>query len=200
MERRSVDLVALCAEAVNTAAAVGPEWPVTFRAAEPIEVEGDATSLRQVIDNLLGNVRAHTPPGTVARVSVERDTDGDGAVITVADNGPGMEPEEAAHIFERFYRSDPSRSRAHGGAGLGLSIVSAIVANHGGTVSAQGRPGEGTAFTVHLPAVMPSEDQRVRRGQPDQLGLGPAPVGSDTAHVDLGPEPLPPKGDGPTDG
>ena len=97
-------------------------------------MEGDATSLRQVIDNLLGNVRAHTPPGTGASVSVE--PDGEGAVITVSDSGPGMDPDQAAHIFERFYRSDPSRSRAHGGAGLGLSIVSAIVANHGGTVSA----------------------------------------------------------------
>ena len=64
MERRSVDLVALCAEAVHTASTVGPDWPVTFHASGPIEVVGDATSLRQVIDNLLGNVRAHTPPGT----------------------------------------------------------------------------------------------------------------------------------------
>src|ERR1019366_1760118 len=70
-----------------------------------------------------------------------------------------MEPEEAAHIFERFYRSDPSRSRSHGGAGLGLSIVSAIVANHGGTVSAEGRVGAGTTFTVHLPPAPPPEDE-----------------------------------------
>jgi len=200
MERRSVDLVALCAEAVHTAATVGPEWPVTFQAAEPLEVEGDATSLRQVIDNLLGNVRAHTPPGTRARVTVVRDINGDGAVITVADNGPGMEPEEAAHIFERFYRSDPSRSRAHGGAGLGLSIVSAIVANHGGTVSAQGRVGEGTTFTVHLPAVLPPEDERVGGSQPDPLGLGPASVRPDMAHVDLDPVPHPPPAGDPTGG
>jgi two-component system OmpR family sensor kinase len=200
MERRSVDLVALCAEAVNTAATVGPEWPVTFHAAEPLEVEGDATSLRQVIDNLLGNVRAHTPSGTRARVTVERDTEGGGAVITVADNGPGMEPEEAAHIFERFYRSDPSRSRAHGGAGLGLSIVSAIVANHGGTVSAQGRVGEGTAFTVHLPAVLPPEDEPVGQSQSEALGLGPPSVRPDMAHVDLDTEPQPPPQDVPTGG
>ncbi len=157
MERRSVDLVALCAEAVNTASTVGPDWPVTFHASRPIEVEGDATSLRQVIDNLLGNVRAHTPPGTAVQVSVE--PEGDGAVIAVTDNGPGMDPDEAAHIFERFYRSDPSRSRSNGGAGLGLSIVSAIVANHGGTVSAEGRVGAGTTFTVHLPRVPPAEDE-----------------------------------------
>jgi two-component system, OmpR family, sensor kinase len=151
MEQRSVDLVALCAEAVRTAATVGPDWPVTFHASQPIEVMGDPTSLRQVVDNLLGNVRAHTPPGT--EVSVDVEPEPNGAVITVSDKGPGMEPEEAEHIFERFYRSDPSRSRANGGAGLGLSIVSAIVANHGGTVSAQGQVGVGTTFTVHLPFV-----------------------------------------------
>ena len=155
MERRSVDLVALCAEAVNTASTVGPDWPVTFHASRPIEVMGDAISLRQVLDNLLANVRAHTPPGTTVRVSVE--PEGDGAVLTVADNGPGMDPEQAEHVFERFYRSDPSRSRVNGGAGLGLSIVSAIVASHGGTVSATGAVGVGTTVTVHLPAAPPPE-------------------------------------------
>jgi two-component system, OmpR family, sensor kinase len=147
MEQRSVDLVALCAEAVQTASTVGPEWPLTFEATHPIEVMGDATSLRQLVDNLLGNVRAHTPPGTSARVSA--DSDQAEAVIAVADDGPGMTPEETEHVFERFYRSDPSRSRTHGGAGLGLSIVSAIVAAHGGTVTATG--GTGTTFTVRLP-------------------------------------------------
>jgi two-component system OmpR family sensor kinase len=155
MERRSVDLVALCAEAVNTASTVGPDWPVTFHASRPIEVMGDAISLRQVVDNLLANVRAHTPAGTTVRVSVE--PEGEGAVLTVADNGPGMDPEQAEHVFERFYRSDPSRSRVHGGAGLGLSIVSAIVASHGGTVSATGAIGVGTTVTVHLPAAPPPE-------------------------------------------
>ncbi len=154
MEQRSVDLVSLCAEAVHTASTVGPDWPVAFRASQPIEVMGDATSLRQVVDNLLSNVRAHTPAGTEVVVTVEPEDQG--AVITVADNGPGMEPEEAEHIFERFYRSDPSRSRANGGAGLGLSIVSAIVSHHGGTVAAHGQVGVGTTFTVHLPLVPPA--------------------------------------------
>jgi hypothetical protein len=70
-----------------------------------------------------------------------------------------MTAEEAEHVFERFYRSDPSRSRAHGGAGLGLSIVGAIVAAHGGTVSAEGRVGAGTTFTVRLPAVPPPVEE-----------------------------------------
>jgi two-component system OmpR family sensor kinase len=163
MERRSVDLVSLCAEAVQTALTVGPDWPLTFEASEPIEVMGDATSLRQLVDNLLGNVRAHTPPGTTGRVTVRREDDS--AVIEVADNGPGMEPEEAEHVFERFYRSDPSRSRAHGGAGLGLSIVSAIVAAHAGTVSATGAAGSGTTFIVHLPITPPAVEASPDTGE-----------------------------------
>jgi two-component system OmpR family sensor kinase len=108
------------------------------------------------MDNLLANVRAHTPPGTRARVRVEPD-DGQ-VVVTVTDDGPGMDPEESQHVFERFYRSDPSRSRTHGGAGLGLSIVSAIVAAHHGTVAADGRPGSGTTFTVRLPRTPPTAE------------------------------------------
>ena len=154
MEMHPVDLVSLCAEAVQTSRTVGPAWPVTFTAPRPIEVTGDATALRQVIDNLLGNVRSHTPEGTNTKVSVE--PDGDGAVIVVADDGPGMPPDQVAHVFERFYRSDPSRSRLHGGAGLGLSIVSAIVAAQGGTVMASSAVGSGTTFTVRLPAVPPA--------------------------------------------
>jgi two-component system OmpR family sensor kinase len=168
MERHSVDLVALCAEAVQTASTVGPDWPLVFTATEPIEVMGDATSLRQVVDNLLGNIRAHTPPGTTGRVTVERDSSG--AVIAVGDNGPGMSPEEAEHVFERFYRSDPSRSRVHGGAGLGLSIVNAIVAAHGGTVSATGTAGSGTTFIVHVPTTPPTVDP-----PPDFTVLPPEP-------------------------
>ena len=151
MEMQSVDVVALCAEAVQTAQTVGPAWPVTFTATRPVELTGDATSLRQVIDNLLGNVRAHTPEGTSTRVSVDGDVTG--VVIEVSDDGPGMTDDEVAKVFERFYRSDPSRSRLKGGAGLGLSIVSAIVAAHGGTVTAASRLGEGTTFTVRLPVV-----------------------------------------------
>jgi two-component system OmpR family sensor kinase len=169
MEMRPVDLVALCAEAVQTSTAVGPAWPVTFTAPRPLEVTGDARSLRQVIDNLLGNVRAHTPEGTHARVSVE--PDGAGAVIVVADDGPGMAPDQVVHVFERFYRSDPSRSRLHGGAGLGLSIVSAIVAAHGGTVTATSGVGGGTTFTVRLPAAPPA----ALPPPPDATGALPAP-------------------------
>jgi len=169
LELQSVDVVALCAEAVQTAQTVGPGWPVRFTAPHPIEVVGDATSLRQVVDNLLGNVRAHTPEGTTTVVSV--DSDAGGATITVADSGQGMSPDQVAHVFERFYRSDPSRSRLHGGAGLGLSIVSAIVSAHGGSVSASSVEGEGTTFTVRLP--LAPAPTALPPGGPRAVGPGP---------------------------
>ena len=176
MEMQSVDIVALCADAVHTAQTVGPAWPVSFRATRPVEVVGDGTSIRQVVDNLLGNVRAHTPEGTTARVTVTDDAGG--VIIEVADTGPGMPPEQVAHVFERFYRSDPSRSRLHGGAGLGLSIVSAIVAAHGGTVTAFSRPGTGTTFTVWLPFRPPAAtpDPGSGPGAGSGVALPPGPT------------------------
>jgi two-component system OmpR family sensor kinase len=151
-----VDLVALCAEAVHVASVVGPEWPATIEATQPVETMGDETSLRQVIDNLLANVRSHAPPGTSVQVTVSR---GDsGALITVRDDGPGMNSEQASQIFERFYRTDPSRSRMHGGSGLGLAIVSAIVSRHGGSVVAESGVGQGLTVTVRLPSPMEAQD------------------------------------------
>jgi two-component system OmpR family sensor kinase len=112
---------------------------------------GDASRLRQVIDNLLANVRAHTPEGTSTTVRV--DQEGAMGEIVVKDSGPGMPSEEAERVFERFYRVDASRARNHGGSGLGLSIVAAIVAAHGGTVSAKSAPGQGMMVTVRLPVI-----------------------------------------------
>ncbi len=149
MEMAPVELVSLASDAVRTATAVGPEWPVRFWAAHPVEVTGNRDRLRQVLDNLLANVRAHTPPGTAATVRV--DQVGDQAQIEVRDTGPGMPDEEARRVFERFYRVDPARTRTSGGSGLGLSIVAAIVAAHGGTVSATSSPGGGMVVTVRLP-------------------------------------------------
>ena len=116
-------------------------------------VTADAERVRQVVDNLLANVRAHTPPDAAAVVRVR--ADGANAVLEIADAGPGLDSERAAHVFERFYRGDPSRSRDHGGAGLGLSIVAAIVQAHGGTVGLESMPGVGTTFRVTLPGREP---------------------------------------------
>ena len=166
MEKAPVELVSLTSEAVRTATAVGPEWPVRFWAARPVEVIGDKDRLRQVIDNLLANVRAHTPPGTATTVRVDRL--GDEAEVEVRDTGPGMPTDEARHVFERFYRADPARARTSGGSGLGLSIVAAIVAAHGGSVSAASEPGHGMAVTVRIPVSTVELDEV-------QAGVGETP-------------------------
>ncbi|HEV2370220.1 MAG TPA: HAMP domain-containing sensor histidine kinase [Acidimicrobiales bacterium] len=151
LEQAPVDLSEVAVESSDAARAVGPEWPVVLTVPGPVVVSGDRTRLRQVLDNLLANVRAHTPAGTTANVVVT--AEGEDAVLAIADDGPGIDPDDAARIFERFYRSDPSRSRQSGGTGLGLSIVGAIVSAHGGTVSAASRAEGGSIFTVRLPVV-----------------------------------------------
>jgi two-component system OmpR family sensor kinase len=152
-ELEPVEIVGLVLEAVETARLVGPEWPVAVVADEPVEVLGDGGALRQVVDNLLANVRAHTPVGTRTTVVVRRI--GQRAQLEVADEGPGMSEGEAQLVFERFFRVDPSRSRATGGAGLGLAIVASIVTALGGQVEAMPRPGGGALFRVELLALDP---------------------------------------------
>jgi two-component system OmpR family sensor kinase len=105
--------------------------------------------LRRVLDNLLANVRAHTPAGTPAHVRVT--VAGGQAVIEVADDGPGLREGDAAKLFGRFYRTDESRSRNSGGVGLGLSIVAAITEAHGGRASATASESGGAVFRIELP-------------------------------------------------
>ena len=164
LERERLDLSALAADAVQTATTVGPSWPVTLEAERPIEVVGDGARLHQVLDNLLANVRAHTPEGTEVAVRVWADGVGQ-AEVEVADRGPGLAEGEADRVFERFYRADPSRARANGGTGLGLSIVAAIVAAHGGRVAAADREGGGTVVTIHLPVEPPVAQCRGEEGE-----------------------------------
>jgi two-component system, OmpR family, sensor kinase len=143
-----VPLEDVVAESLETARTLEPDRPVEV-SLTPAVVAADRDRLRQVVDNLLANVRSHTAPDAPLRVALEHD-DGD-ALLTVADSGPGMDEEQLALVFERFYRADPSRARSSGGAGLGLAIVSAVVAAHGGTVEAESEPGKGTTFRVRLP-------------------------------------------------
>ena len=143
-----VQLHEVVAEAVETARAVDPARPIDA-VIEPLVVLGDHDRLRQAVDNLLANVRAHTPPGAPARV--RRGLVEGMARLEVADSGPGLDPEQREHVFERFYRADRSRSRASGGAGLGLSIVAAVAEAHGGRVTVESGPGEGTTFLIELP-------------------------------------------------
>ena len=148
LEREPVELDEVVGEAVETAQAVDPDRAIELHA-EPATVLGDRVRLRQIVDNLLANVRAHTPPGTPASVSVTRRNGN--AEIAVTDAGPGLDEEHLEHLFERFYRADPSRARASGGVGLGLAIVAAVAEAHGGTASASSRPGEGTTVAIALP-------------------------------------------------
>ncbi len=148
LEREPVALDEVVHEAVETARTLDPERPLEVEL-EPAAVIGDRDRLRQIVDNLLANVRAHTAPLTPVRVSIERLN---GSVrVTVADRGGGMSADQAAHVFERFYRTDASRTRASGGVGLGLSIVAAVAAAHEGSVGVESVAGEGTSFHVDLP-------------------------------------------------
>lgn len=151
-DRHPVDLLAVAADAVHDARARSPQRGIMLEVlpnSEPAEVLGDDARLRQVVGNLLGNALDHTPEG--ADVTVRVGTDGADAVVEVADTGPGLGEDDAARVFERFYRADASRTRASGGSGLGLSIVAAIVAAHGGTVGVDSAPGKGATFRVRLP-------------------------------------------------
>jgi two-component system OmpR family sensor kinase len=156
LEERPVQLLDVATEAVDAASAVGPDWPIRLECDRPVEVLGDPARLRQVLDNLLANARAHTAAGTPVTVRVGRTVPADGSrpvrgVIEVADEGPGLAADDAARVFERFYRTDESRSRRSGGTGLGLAIVAAIVDAHGGEVALRTSPGHGARFTIELP-------------------------------------------------
>jgi two-component system OmpR family sensor kinase len=118
-----------------------------------VGVNGDELRLRQAIGNLLSNARSHTPPGTCITVRVAGGAAQ--ATVEVSDTGPGIPPDMAGHVFERFFRADASRARASGGAGLGLSIVAAIAEAHGGQADLVGTSEHGTTFRVVLPSAAP---------------------------------------------
>src|SRR5439155_23565577 len=156
LEQSRVDLATLVAKAVEAARVVEPDRPLeTEIIAGPAVVTGDEARLRQVLDNLLANVRTHTPPGTpaVVRLAVA----GRSAVLEVSDEGPGLPPETRELVFNRFYRADPSRSRDHGGTGLGLAIVESIVEAHGGPVVVVVSAPRGATFRIDLPLDGPDE-------------------------------------------
>ena len=150
-----VDLTEVVFAAIDAAKTVEPSRPIRVRIGEVVSVRGDAGRLRQVVDNLLANVRAHTPADTGC--DVELTTDGADAVLTVTDAGPGVDPDDLTHLFDRFYRVDDARTRSTGGSGLGLAIVEAIVRAHHGSITARNIDPHGLALTVRLPAEPPSE-------------------------------------------
>jgi two-component system, OmpR family, sensor kinase len=183
LQARPVDLLALATDAVSEARVAKPEHPVTLvvpggAGGSPPVVRGDLDKLRQVVGNLLSNAFQHTPPATAVTVSVR--TEAGDAVLEVADEGPGLRPEDAARVFERFYRVDAARSRDSGGTGLGLSIVDSIVTAHGGQVSVRSAPGEGARFRVTLPLLSPEAAALPAAGEalPEPEPASPAPDGA----------------------
>jgi two-component system OmpR family sensor kinase len=154
-----VDLRVLAADALHAARVSAPERDLRLTVEPgtgPLVVEGDDPRLRQVLGNLLGNAVNHTPPSAVVTLTLS--SDGDTATLEVRDTGPGLPPEQAERVFQRFYRADPSRTRADGSTstGLGLAIVAALVAAHAGTVEVDSAPGRGATFRVRLPLRRPS--------------------------------------------
>jgi two-component system OmpR family sensor kinase len=145
----AVDLRAIATDAVADARVVAPQRQISLSANGPVIVNGDDTRLRQVLGNLVRNALVHTPQQSPIEVTVAT-TDSVGR-MSVSDHGPGLAAEDIERIFEPFYRADPSRSRDSGGAGLGLSIVSAVVTAHGGRVKVSQTEGGGATFDVELP-------------------------------------------------
>ncbi|MPY56328.1 sensor histidine kinase [Streptomyces spongiae] len=152
-----------------------PEGSAGTSELELVETMGDPHRLRQIVENLLSNARIHTPPGTAVHVRVGTARSGAAggsgrpgrtsaspslsedtavSIVEVSDEGPGLTAHDAAHVFERFYRADPSRSRARGGSGLGLAIASTIAEGHGGRLELDTAPGEGCTFRLVLPGEM----------------------------------------------
>jgi two-component system, OmpR family, sensor kinase len=154
-EREPVDVAVLAAEACSDSVAVDPGRQVTLDAPQPVVVQGDRTHLRQAVDNLVTNAVRHTPAGTPIEVAAR--IDAGRAVVTVRDHGPGLDGEALAHVFDRFWQADSARSDA--GAGLGLSIVAGIAAEHGGTVQAANADGGGAVFTLDLPLGPPGAEE-----------------------------------------
>ncbi|MVA75314.1 HAMP domain-containing protein [Auraticoccus sp. F435] len=160
VERAPADLSELVVNAVSDARVAGPDHRWTLQLPEqPVTVVADADQVQQVLINLLANARTHTPPGTL--VTTALGTQDGWAVVTVADDGPGIPAETLPTVFERFTRADQARARVGGtagqpasGTGLGLAIVTAVVHAHAGQVEVRSRPGS-TVFTVRLPLAPP---------------------------------------------
>jgi two-component system OmpR family sensor kinase len=149
LRNEPVSLSDVVSDALNDFRAVEPARSVTAHVEPGVTVAGDEDRLRQVVGNLLTNVRVHTP--LEASVEVALSDSPDTATLTVADRGPGIDAAHIGRVFDRFYRADPARSRDRGGSGLGLSIAASVAAAHDGRISYSETPGGGATFTLTLP-------------------------------------------------
>jgi len=164
LQQRRLDLATLAGQRgqafIERFAAAGVRFEQRL---EPVDIYGDPARLEQVVDNLLSNALNYTERQGSVRLTAGRQ--GSEAVLEVADTGIGIAPEDLDHVFERFWRADPSRSRATGGAGIGLAIVRELVRAHHGRVEVEAAPGEGARFRVRLPCAEtgPVRAARARR-------------------------------------
>ncbi|MGY5008264.1 HAMP domain-containing sensor histidine kinase [Streptomyces sp. 900105755] len=151
------DLIPLVVDTISDTRAAGMDhnWRLDLPD-EPALVAADAARIQQVLINLLGNARKHTPPGTTVTARIQRR--GPWMCVDVEDNGQGIPPDLLPHVFERFARGDSARSRSTGSTGLGLAIVQAVATAHGGAVTVDSVPGR-TVFTLYLPALAPAAPQ-----------------------------------------
>lgn len=168
LDRRPVNIGQVAATAVSAARPSYDAKGVKLTSDIPADLPAPAADrgrIAQVLAELLSNALRHTPPGGEVTVTVRARSSGPEVQITVTDSGEGLAAEHLPNIFERFYRADPARDRAHGGAGIGLAIARALITAHGGTITASsGGQGLGARFTITLPTSGPSEAGRPRPG------------------------------------
>lgn len=155
VRREPLDLSAIARDAVADARALEPERPITGAIDPDVVVVGDEDRLRQVVGNLVANVRVHTARSTPFELVVRRVDER--AELRVVDHGPGIPGEHGSSVFDRFHRVDLGRSRDRGGAGLGLSIAASIMAAHGGAIWHEPTPGGGATFVIQLPVTANSQ-------------------------------------------
>jgi two-component system, OmpR family, sensor kinase len=176
LELAPVELPVIVSDAVHAARAIASDRKIELEVRSdgvPLVVQGDDARLRQVVGNLLSNAVTHTPAGTAVTVRLRGEPAV--AVLEVADRGPGLSPEQAERVFERFYRVDTARSRRRpggavdtaGGSGLGLAIVAALVAAHRGTVEVDSGQGTGATFRVRLPLAAQAHTAEIQAGSSD---------------------------------
>jgi signal transduction histidine kinase len=158
LEHEPVDLGAAVAEASDDFMVPAETRDIVLdRAIAPgVVVTGDREALKRVVANLLDNAVRLAPAGS--RIRLATGSEGNRAWIAVADEGPGISPDDQAHVFDRFWRADKARARADGGTGLGLAIVRQIVESHGGEVRLHSKVGVGSSFVVWLPITRPAID------------------------------------------
>ena len=188
LAHQPIDLLSLAADAVHDARLIAPSRVIelSVQPGAAFLVTGDEPRLRQVIANLMSNALTHTPDGTPIEVAIGSGTldprvpESPAAVtLDVTDHGPGMSPEQARRVFERFYRADQARTRATGGSGLGLAIVNALVGAHGGVASVRTAPDRGATFRIALPLAPEAQGGMAADDDPDEPDEAPAESGGD---------------------